>query len=236
MPNDEQPNDEQMARDLKQIFERMSAMKNEDLEDPSEEDSKESMLWYEQYAIEAYEQITASNKNNSKVKQQILLNSLADYYGTKKRAGSIYTFQYQPETAGKLDYWDRYPLVMRMIDNLDSTESFLGINLHYLEPKFRRMLLVSLMSQLSGDPANPDTRIIGLNMKRLMLGANKYGRVCIRRYKYDNIRGRALRIPAEHWTKVIYLPTYQFIGGKPTKVWKDSYRKIKKLGFGKNNG
>jgi hypothetical protein len=90
------------------------------------------------------------------------------------------------------------------------------------------------MSKLDGDPSNPESRIVGLGMRRLMVPSNKYGRVCIRRYKYDNIRGKALRIPPEHWVKAIYLPTYQFIGGKPNKVWRDSYRKFRKLGFGAN--
>jgi hypothetical protein len=148
----------------------------------------------------------------------------------------LYTFKYEPESADDLDYWDKYPLVMRMLDNSHATDSFLGINLHYLNPKYRRLLLVSLMTKLMGDTKDAESTIIGLNIKRLMVGANKYGRVCIRRYKYANMRGRALRIPTEHWTKVIYLPTYQFVGARPTKVWKDSYKKIKTLGLEGNNG
>ena len=234
MPNEKE--EQMMVRDLKQIFERMSAMKNEDLETPSDDDSLESMLWYEQYAIRAYEQLTFSSSTNAKAKQQIMINSLVDYTGTKRRAGALYTFKYEPESAEDLDYWDKYPLVMRMLDNSHATDSFLGINLHYLNPKYRRLLLVSLMTKLMGDTKDAESTIIGLNIKRLMVGANKYGRVCIRRYKYANMRGRALRIPTEHWTKVIYLPTYQFVGARPTKVWKDSYKKIKNLGLEGNNG
>lgn len=217
-------------RDFKTIFEKMSSLKDADLEEPAEDMSEDALKWYEEFTIEAYEKLTKSGQFDQKTKRQMMFNSLEDYYAVKRRAGSLYTFIYEPQSED-LQYWDRFPLVMRMLDNSDSTESFLGMNLHYLEPKYRRLLLLSLMSKLDGDIDNPESRIVGLGMRRLMIPANKYGRVCIRRYKYDNIRGKALRIPPEHWIKAIYLPTYQFIGGKPNKVWKDSYRKIRRLGI-----
>ena len=92
--------------------------------------------------------------------------------------------------------------------------------------------MLNLMTKLAGGINNQESRILGLNMKRLMTPLNKYGRVCIRRYKYDNIRGRALRIPPEHWLKMIFLPTYKFIGGRPSRVWRDSFKKIRQLGMG----
>lgn len=221
-------NEENQIRDLKSLFEQVNAIKEEELNTPSDDISRESLHWYENFMIEAYEEITESSSSNSRVKQQLLHNSIKDFYSLKRRSGSMYTFMYNPES-DRMNYWDRFPLVIRMLDNSDSTESFLGINLHYLEPRYRKLLLLNLMTKLDGEIKNPDSRIIGLGMNRLMLPSNRYGRVCIRRYKYDNMRGRALRIPPEYWVKAIFLPTYHFIGGKPVKVWKDSHKKILKL-------
>jgi hypothetical protein len=233
MPNSKNRiNEEDITpRNLKDIFKAISDIQQVELDDPSEEKSEEAFKWYEQFAIDSYQQITNSSQFDQRTKKQILTNSTSDFLSRSKRAGVLYTFIYQPETEN-LDYWDKFPLVLRMLDNSDSTESFLGINLHYLDPKRRWMILMNLMSHLSGPETDPNSRIIGLGMRKLKLPINRYSRVCIRRYKYDNIRGRALMIPPEHWIKMVFLPTYHFIGGKPAKVWKDSIKRIRKLGLG----
>lgn len=223
-----EPDDPDAIRNLKEIFEKIVEIKDSELMNPSDDMSEETFDWYEQFAEQAYEKITKSSKRDSRPKQQILINSMTDYPALEKRAGALYTFTYQP-SRDDMPYWDKFPLVLRMLDNSDSTESFLGMNLHYLDPYYRRVVLVNLMSKLDGDVSRKNSRIVGMGMDRLRVLPNRYGRVCIRRYKYDNIRGRALRIPPEHWLKVIFLPTYQFIGAKPNKVWKDSYRKMRKL-------
>jgi hypothetical protein len=219
--------DDAPAFNLQSIFDRMDGIKDQELEEPTEDDSTEAFTWYERHALDAYEEVTQVRSTDAKAKKRILLNSIRDFYDGKKRAGALYTFVYQPET--DLKYWDNFPLVLKMIDNLDSPDSFLGINLHYLEPKLRRLFMMHMITKMSGSIHDKNSRIVGLNINRLMNGLAKYGRVCIRRYKYDNIRSRVLTIPPENWIKMIYLPTYQFIGGKPSKVWRDSYKKIRKL-------
>jgi hypothetical protein len=228
MPNNADNEKNRAIRNLKEIFEQMTKIKDADLEEPTDDKSLEATRWYEEFVVETYENITKSNNKDQKTKKQIVYNSIPDYYAYKNREGMMFNFIYQPESEN-LDYWDRFPLVMRMLDNSDSTKSMLGINFHYLEPKYRRILLLNLMTKIVGDISNPDSKIFGLNMSRLALPGNRYGRVCIRRYKYDNIVGKVLRIPPEHWIKMIYLPTYQFVGARPNKVWRDSYKKIRRL-------
>ena len=227
----EEEEDSTATRDLQGIFDALTKIQERELDDPSDEKSEEAFKFYEQVAIEAYQQITKTSQFDQKAKKQILTNSLPDFVSRHKKAGVMYTFMYQPES-DRLDYWDKFPLILKMLDNSDSTESFLGINLHYLDPKRRWILLMNLMSHLSGSESNRDSRIIGLGMRKLALPTNRYSRVCIRRYKYDNIRGRALMIPPEHWIKMVFLPTYHFIGGKPAKAWKDSVRRLRKMGLG----
>jgi hypothetical protein len=216
---------------LKEIMIKMAEMRDADLEEPTEDESEKAMAWYEEFAAESYMKITNLGQYDSRGKARILRNSIPDFYDPRNRAGAMYTFAYEPESS-KLPYWDRFPLIIRMLDNLDSEDSFLGINLHYIEPKIRRVLLLNLMALMPTTRLNDDRRILSMNMQKLLKPGNRYGRVCVRRYKYDNILGKALRIPPDYWVKMIYLPTYQFIGGKPSKVWRDSFKKIKKLGNG----
>lgn len=215
---------------LKTIFEEMSKIKDEDLESPTEDTEISALRWYEQNAVDAYREITETNETDYRAKRQIIQNSIPDYYTTLRRYGSMWTFVYEAES-DRMEYWDRLPLIIRMIDNKDDPSSFLGINLHYLYPRYRKILLMSLLTRLNTTLNDPEARILGMNMSRLSVFPNKYGRACIRRYKYDNIRRKPIRIPPEHWLKMIFLPTYQFVGARPTKVWGKTYALMKKMGL-----
>ena len=221
--------DTQEYTKLKAIFEEMKFLKDTELDQPSDDLSIESMEWYEQNAIQIYETMFSTSQLNQTLKKTLIDNSRSDYGEFVRYTGRLYTFRYEPES-DRLDYWDKYPLVLRMLDESDSNTSFLGMNLHYLDPMRRRMMFMSLVERyLTGSLSNPNSRIGYLNMQKLMVPPNRYGRVCIRRYKYDNIRGKPLLIPPEHWMKMIFLPTYHFIGAKPNRVWKDSWKKYRRM-------
>jgi hypothetical protein len=217
---------------LKVIFEQLQAMKDEDLDSPTEDQEVASLRWYEQYTVEAYREITETSERSYKDKQRILQNSIPEYYTPIQKAGTMWSFLYEAES-DRLQFWDRIPLVLRMIDNKDDTNTFMGMNLHYLYPRYRKVLLLSLLRRVTGDLENENARITKLNSSSLFKFPDKYGRACIRRYKYDNIRRKPIRIPPEHWLKMIYLPTYHFVGGRPNKVWAKTYETMKKMGLTK---
>lgn len=217
---------------LKTIFEQLQAMKDEDLDQPTEDQEIASLRWYEQFAVEAYREITETSEREYRAKRQIIQNSIPEYYSTIQKPGSMWSFIYEADS-DRMEYWDRLPLVLRMIDNKDDTKTFMGMNLHYLYPRYRKILLLSFLRRLSGDLENQNTRIMKLNNTSLGKFPDKYGRACIRRYKYDNIRLKPIRIPPEHWLKMIYLPTYHFVGARPSKVWGKTYALMKKMGLTK---
>jgi hypothetical protein len=228
MEKKDQDEDDPMT--FKRIFEEMSMMKDEDLEEPTEDNEVAALRWYEQFAVQAYREITETNERDLRAKKMILANSIPEYYTPLRREGTMWSFVYEAES-DRIPYWDRLPLVIRMIDNKDDPKTFMGINLHYLYPRYRKILLLSLMTKLNGDVSNENARILGMNMRRLFSFPNKYGKACIRRYKYDNIRRKPIRIPPEHWLKAIYLPTYHFVGARPTQVWGKTYALMKKMGL-----
>lgn len=215
---------------LKMIFEELSKMKDEDLDNPTEDNEIQALRWYEQFSVDAYREITKTNERDYGSKRTIIGNSIPDYWTPIRRPGTMWTFMYEAES-DRLPYWDRLPLILRMIDNKDDPKSFLGINLHYLYPRYRKILLLSLLRGINDDVTNEDARILSLNMSRLLKFPNKYGIACIRRYKHDNIRRKPVRIPPEHWLKMIYLPTYHFVGARPTKVWGKTYALMKQMGL-----
>ena len=55
--------------------------------------------------------------------------------------GHMYFFFYDPKTKDKLPYYDRFPLVIPIQKYNDG---FLGVNLHYIHPKHRIILLDKL--------------------------------------------------------------------------------------------
>ena len=217
--------EEKRTKNLKVIFEEMQFLKDQDLQNPSDELSAESVQWYQDNAINVYEQMFSTNQKNSDTKKKVIKNSIDDYGSLVRYTGRLYTFMYQPESE-RLDYWDKFPLVLRMIDESDSRTSFMGINIHYLDPVRRRLLFMSLVEHyMTGNISSPNSRIGFLDIQKLVNPPNRYGRPCIRRYKHNNIRGRALMIPPEHWMKMIFLPTYHFVGAKPNNVWKQTWKK-----------
>ena len=214
---------------LKSIFEEMKFLKDTELQQPSDELENDALDWYEKNAVQVYETMFSTSQMNQAFKKILIDNSREEYGQFIRYTGRLYTFRYLPDS-DRLDYWDKYPLVLRMLDEADSKQSFLGMNLHYLDPMRRRFMMMSLIERyLTGDISNPNSRIGYLNMQKLITPPNRYGRVCIRRYKYDNIRGKPLLIPPEHWMKMIFLPTHHFIGAKPNQVWKDSWKKYRRM-------
>jgi len=117
--------------------------------------------------------------------------------------GSMYFFVYDAKWKDKLPYFDKFPLVipMEFYGN-----GFLGLNLHYLIPPQRAVLLNRLSELLTNKHYDHNTRI------RISYGvlksASKFeiAKPAIKRYLYSHIRSRFIFVPADEWDIAIYLP------------------------------
>lgn len=147
--------------------------------------------------------------------------------GSRLRAntfvGGMFLFYYDPKTKDKLPYYDRFPLVIP----LDiSSEGFLGLNLHYLAPRARLVLLDGLGRHVNNSRYDDSTKF-SLTYQTLKsaasLGAYK---PCIKRYLATHVRSSFLRIAADEWDIAAALPVEQFVKASPTQVWADSRSKI----------
>jgi len=99
-----------------------------------------------------------------------------------------------------------------------------SLNLHYLPPKQRQVLITRLMANLSDTKLDNNTRL-KINYQ-LMKGVSKYKlfKPCFKRYLVSHVKTTVRPIPMRHWAKAILLPVAQFKKASQSKVWSDSLK------------
>ena len=120
---------------------------------------------------------------------------LSDKQKLKSRTivGKMYFYFYNPKTAKKLPYYDTFPLVIPIEMYPDG---FLGLNLHYLNPKYRLILLDKLSETLTNNRYDEKTRFqISYDSLKAMSSATE-AQPCIKRYLFSHIESRFLEIDA----------------------------------------
>ena len=132
--------------------------------------------------------------------------------------GKMFFYKYDPKFAKKLPYWDMYPLVFPFERE---PGGFYGLNLHYIPPRDRAVLMDNLNQYASNNKYDKTTR---LELSYRLL--KRYGRAvpCVKRYLGDRIVSQTVRIDADEWEIAIFLPVERFQKASKGEVWKDSRR------------
>lgn len=137
--------------------------------------------------------------------------------------GHMYFFYYDPKTKDKLPYYDRFPLVIPIQPYSDG---FLGLNLHYIHPKQRIILLDKLSEHASDKNYDMQTKL-RLNYQVLAAFSKAYEATpCIKRYLGSHVQSRFVEIFADEWDIAALLPVEQFQKASTSKVWADSRKKF----------
>lgn len=137
--------------------------------------------------------------------------------------GKMYFYSYNPKTKDKLSYYDTFPLVVPIEMYNDG---FLGLNLHYIHPKQRLLLLDKLSEYATNDKYDKTTKL-RLSYDLLKSASKVYElQACIKRYLYSNIESRFLEITADEWDIAALLPYENFVGARTSKVFSDSRNKF----------
>lgn len=135
------------------------------------------------------------------------------------RIGRMYTFVYQAKGDGTtaLPHWDRHPMVIPIEYYPDG---FLALNLHYLHPKLRIILLNKLESFSKG---SGEQQRLAISYK-LLKGASgiKEFKPCIKRYLFSHTKTKFVQIPATEWELAAFMPLASFKGATKDKVYKES--------------
>ena len=130
--------------------------------------------------------------------------------------GKMLFYKYDPKFAKKLPYWDMYPLVFPFEK---AKGGFYGLNLHYIPPRERAVLMDQLKRYATNKKYDETTRL------KLTYDILKgFGRAvpCVKRYLGSNVRSNTVRINADEWEIAIFLPVERFQKESTRTVWNDS--------------
>ena len=137
----------------------------------------------------------------------------------KSVIGKMYFYFYDPKTKEKMKYYDRFPLVIPIESYNDG---FLGLNLHYIHPKYRMTMLDKLSATASNSSYDEKTKL-RVSYQYLTAASKVFEATpCIKRYLFSQIESRFLEISADEWDIAALLPMESFVGASTSKVYADS--------------
>jgi len=137
--------------------------------------------------------------------------------------GKMYFYFYDPKTKDSLPYYDRFPLVLPIEQYNDG---FLGLNLHYIHPK-QRIILLDKLSEYANNKNFDNTTRLRLSYAALASSAKAFeAQPCIKRYLYSQVQSRFMEIDAGEWDIAALLPMESFAGATTSKVYADSRKKF----------
>ncbi|MCK9369128.1 hypothetical protein M0R04_04170 [Candidatus Dojkabacteria bacterium] len=142
--------------------------------------------------------------------------------------GKMYFYFYDPKTKEQLPYYDTFPLVIP-IDYMPASRSaskkdngFIGLNLHYIKPQDRMILLDELYTITNNDNYDETTKI-RLKYKSLVKNINLIKAMpCLKWYLFKQVRSNILEVDADHWDIAALLPFSQFMKQPKEVVWTKS--------------
>jgi hypothetical protein len=137
--------------------------------------------------------------------------------------GRMYFYFYDPKTKDSLPYYDRFPLVIPIERYQDG---FLGLNLHYIHPK-QRIILLDKLSETANNKNYDETTKLRISYGYLSAASRAFeAQPCIKRYLFSQIQSRFLEITADEWDIAVMLPMESFVGATSSKVYSDSRKKF----------
>ena len=137
--------------------------------------------------------------------------------GRQRLIGRMFSFFYDPKTKETLPWYDRFPLVIPV---QETSDGFIGLNLHYLNQKSRMFFLSNLATFVSDNKYDENTRM-KLTWRLVKSGTlKKYALPTVKRYDRSHIKSRLLEFQSDEWVMAVFLPTERFKGASKQKVWK----------------
>jgi hypothetical protein len=170
----------------------------------------ESRKWF----IEKARELRSLNRRN-------LLRDPALEFKQRPRPGRMYMYFYDPKYKEELPYYDRFPLTLMVGPAQDG---FYGLNLHYLHPMTRAVLMDKLMTVATNKKYDENTRF---RINYEILSRSKQYREfkpCFKHYLTKHLKSRLAYVDPSDWDVALFLPTEQFKGKNKRSVWNESKR------------
>ena len=136
--------------------------------------------------------------------------------------GKMYFFYYSPKLKDSLPYYDRFPLVIPIEQY---SNGFLGLNLHYIHPK-QRIILLDKLSEVISDKNYDENTKLRINYSFLKSSSKFYEKgPCMKQYLFQFVKSRFLEIKSNEWDIASFLPAEDFQKATTSKVWSESRKK-----------
>lgn len=130
--------------------------------------------------------------------------------------GQMFFFIYDAKLKDELPYWDKFPLVIPIHFYKDG---FLGMNLHYLPPMQRAVLLDKLLDyEKSHGTPRAFMKVSYALLKSAI--SNKLFEPTIHRYLSSHIVTSLVRVDSLYWPKAARMPVQDFQKATAAHVWK----------------
>lgn len=135
--------------------------------------------------------------------------------------GRMYMFLYKPKYRNELPYYDRFPLVfpLRRVAG-----GFYGMNMHYLPPKYRALLMDQLYDTLNNTTFDETTKL-RINYNILNASAKyRWFKPCVKHYLTQYMQSTLIYIEPTEWNLALFVPSEQFRKDNKRNVWQESVR------------
>jgi hypothetical protein len=143
-----------------------------------------------------------------------------------KHLGRMCMYFYDPKWKEELPYFDRFPLVIPIEIYKDG---FLGLNLHYLPPNRRAVLMDALYRNVIKNRHLDERKRIIISYQLVkMASRNRNYLPCVKRYLYDHLRSRIYIVDPDDWNIALFLPTERWAKANKRRVYQESLDKIRK--------
>lgn len=174
-----------------------------------------------------------------KVNYQNVLNESVAQTKTMLVPGKMYVFKYNPKLKNKLDYYDKNPIVLSLGKYMNTKEGRLdlGVNLNFLPPRVKNLLLSKIFDNYSRLINNnisdyPDNailqRFLPLNYKIAESILDRYKVKFALRSYYMNRRYESAVVAYEHWPKMLMLDVKDIEGASIRKIYSQYYNQYRK--------
>lgn len=178
--------------------------------------TREAMDWYRRRAVRISD-ITGGK----------LIKEERDRWVNKVQVGGLYVWQYQAKHAKTLPYWDRFPCDF-IIPSLLGNKYFNGINLHYLPPTMRALLMDRLYDTLNNNKFNETTKL-KITYEYLKEMGNLW-KPCYKTYLKSHVQSKFLEINVNEWDVAAWLPIADWQNATQATVWRHSRDTVRNAG------
>ena len=131
--------------------------------------------------------------------------------------GTMVFFGYDPKYKDELPYYDKFPLILPF--HVDSTH-FMGLNLHYLPPQMRILLLDKLLHFNRNKDTAPKMKI-QMSWELLKgISQTKAVEYSVKKYLHGQVKSKFIVITPDDWPIACMLPLARFAKADEKTVWK----------------